>query len=107
MWSTNETHEKDFAQREQATSSPKPKEPVAKGSVVRLPEPSVTPFKRTVLAWVGINNRFCDGGILAVLRIVRSQRTNGLEISHGVLSNREDSKQAGKYLRKHNGHQNS
>ena len=58
MWSTNETHEKDFAQREQATSSPKPKEPVAKGSVVRLPEPSVTPFKRTVLAWVGINNRF-------------------------------------------------
>ena len=72
----------------------KPKELVGKESVVRLPKPSVTPFKRTVIAWVGINNRF-------------SQRSNGSEISHGALSNQEDSKQAGKYLRKHYDHQDS
>lgn len=72
----------------------KPKELVGKGSGVRLRKPSVTPFKRTAIAWVGINNRF-------------SQRTNGSEISYGALSNQEDSKQAGKYLCKHYRHQDS
>ena len=72
----------------------KPKELVGKGSGVRLRKPSVTPFKRTAIAWVGINKRF-------------SQRTYGSQISRGALSNHEDSKQAGKYLRRHYGHQDS
>ena len=75
------------------------KELVEKGLAVRLSKTYITPSKRTVIACVGIAMVEFPG-----TKIVRSQRTNGSEISRGALSSQEDSIQAEKYLRKKYAH---